>query len=106
MERGYIKPNKSPYWSPILFVDKKDGKLYWKQLENKQEMKYFGSWNGTIVLINKKITKVVSFNATITKLWFATTNNAWRFNVLKNHERREWKTIQNHSTIYYLLTLK
>jgi hypothetical protein len=24
----------------------------------------------------------------------------------QNHERREWKTIQNHSNIYYLLTLK
>jgi hypothetical protein len=25
---------------------------------------------------------------------------------LKNHERREWKITQNHSIIYYLLTLK
>ncbi len=24
----------------------------------------------------------------------------------QNHERREWKTTQNHSIIYYLLTLK
>jgi hypothetical protein len=28
MEWGYIKPSKSPYGSPILFVDKKDGKLH------------------------------------------------------------------------------
>jgi hypothetical protein len=27
----------------------------------------------------------------------------WTF---KNHEWREWKTIQNHSNIYYLPTLK
>jgi len=24
----------------------------------------------------------------------------------QNHERREWKKTQNHSIIYYLLTLK
>jgi hypothetical protein len=24
----------------------------------------------------------------------------------QNHERREWKTTQNHYIIYYLLTLK
>ncbi len=27
MDQGYIKPNKSPYGSPISFVDKKDEKL-------------------------------------------------------------------------------
>jgi hypothetical protein len=25
---------------------------------------------------------------------------------IQKNERREWKTIQNHSTMYYLLTLK
>jgi hypothetical protein len=48
---------------------------YWKQLENKQEMKHsrFMKWNNCI---NKQeITKVAS-NATITKLWLATTNKA------------------------------
>jgi hypothetical protein len=34
---------------------------YWKQLENKQEMKASRFMNGTIVLTNKKITKVVCF---------------------------------------------
>jgi len=24
----------------------------------------------------------------------------------QNHERKEWKIIQNHSIIYYLITLK
>jgi hypothetical protein len=28
MEWGYIKLNKSPYGSPILFMDKKDEKLH------------------------------------------------------------------------------
>jgi len=28
MERGYIRPNKSPYGLPMLFVDKKDEKLH------------------------------------------------------------------------------
>jgi hypothetical protein len=27
MKHGYIKPSKSPYGSPILFMDKKDKKL-------------------------------------------------------------------------------
>ena len=27
LSRGYIRPNKSPYGAPMLFVDKKDGKL-------------------------------------------------------------------------------
>ena len=34
LSRGYIKPSKSPYEAPVLFVDKKNGKLrmcidYW-----------------------------------------------------------------------------
>jgi hypothetical protein len=28
MERGYMRPNKSPYGSLVLFIDKKDGKLH------------------------------------------------------------------------------
>ncbi len=36
--------------------------LYWKQLENKQEVKHSRFMkNGTIVFPNKKITKVVCF---------------------------------------------
>ena len=27
LSRGYIRPSKSPYGAPIIFVDKKDGKL-------------------------------------------------------------------------------
>jgi hypothetical protein len=27
------------------------------------------------------------------------------FMCIKNHEMREWKSIQKHSTIYYFLTL-
>jgi clan AA aspartic protease (TIGR02281 family) len=27
LERGYVRPSKSPYGAPVLFVDKKDGKL-------------------------------------------------------------------------------
>ena len=27
LSRGYIRPSKSPYGAPVLFVDKKDGKL-------------------------------------------------------------------------------
>jgi len=27
LAKGYIKPNKSPYGAPILFVHKKDGTL-------------------------------------------------------------------------------
>ena len=27
LSRGYIRPSKSPYGAPLLFVDKKDGKL-------------------------------------------------------------------------------
>jgi len=38
-----------------------------------------GSWNGTIVLTNKKSQRLYASNATITKLWLATTNKAWRF---------------------------
>ena len=28
LSRGYIRPNKSPYRAPMLFVDKNDGKLH------------------------------------------------------------------------------
>jgi len=36
--------------------------MYWKQVENKQEMEHTqGSWNKTIVLTNKNNTKVVCF---------------------------------------------
>jgi hypothetical protein len=46
---------------------------YWKQLENKQEMKVskFMKWNNCIIRILQRL--YVS-NATITKLWLATTN--------------------------------
>jgi len=27
LERGYVRPSKSPYGAPVLFVEKKDGKL-------------------------------------------------------------------------------
>jgi hypothetical protein len=46
---------------------------YWKQLENKQEMKAsrFMKWNNCIT---RRLQRLYASNATITKLWLATTN--------------------------------
>jgi hypothetical protein len=67
--------------------------FYWNNLKTSKKWKLQGSWNGTIVLTNKKITKVK--NATITKLWFATTNKGWRFYVhsktMKGENERQLK---------------
>jgi hypothetical protein len=70
-------------------------------LKTSKKWKLQGSWNGTIVLTNKKITKVVCF-----KCYNHKTMACKVLCALKKHERKEWKTTQNHSTIYYLLTLK
>jgi hypothetical protein len=74
----------------------------------RNNLKTSKKWNEAIVLTNKKSQRLYSSNATITKLWLVTTNKACfqGSTCAQNHERREWKTTQNHSIIYYLLTLK
>jgi hypothetical protein len=65
-------------------------------LKTSKKWKIQGSWNGTIVLTNKKIIMVICSIATITKLWLATTNNAWRLYVhsktMKGENERLLKT--------------
>jgi hypothetical protein len=64
-------------------------------------MKDLSSRNGTIVLTNKKTTKVVCF-----KCYNHKTMPLKILYELKNHERWRWKRFENHSNIYYVLTLK
>jgi hypothetical protein len=47
--------------------------FYWKQLENKQEMKAsrFMKWNNCI---KRRLQRLYVSNVTITKLWLATSN--------------------------------
>jgi hypothetical protein len=66
-----------------------------------------GSWNETIVLTNKNTQRLYASNATIKQNYgLQHLTRLEGFMCTQNHERREWKTIQNHSNIYYLLTLK
>jgi hypothetical protein len=58
-----------------------------KNLKTSKKWNTQGSWNGTIIIINKNITKVYALNATITKLWLATTNKVWRLYV----HSKPWK---------------
>jgi hypothetical protein len=61
-----------PFLQTLLFQTIK-GAYYWKQLENKQEMKAsrFIKWNNCII---RRLQRLYASNATITKLWLATTN--------------------------------
>jgi len=60
-----------------------------------------GSWNGTIVLTNKKSQRLYASNATITKLWLATTNKAWRFYVHSKPWKEKMKN--NSKPLHYIL---
>jgi hypothetical protein len=81
--------------------------LIWKNLKTNKKWNTWGSWNGKIVLINKKITKVVCFQMMQSQNYglqqLSKLEGSMR---TQKYERKEWKTIQNHSNVYYLLTLK
>jgi hypothetical protein len=61
-----------------------------------------GSWNGTIVLTNKKSQRLYASNATITKLWLVTTNKAWRFYVHSKPRKERMK--DNSKPLQYILS--
>jgi hypothetical protein len=52
-----------------------------KNLKTSKKWKIQGSWNGTIVLSNRRLQRLYASNPTITKLWPATTNKTLRFYV-------------------------
>jgi hypothetical protein len=59
----------------VLLLNPLPTPYYWKQLENKQEMKAsrFMKWNNCIT---RRLQRLYVSNATITKLWLATSNKA------------------------------
>jgi len=61
-----------------------------------------GSWNGTIVLTNKKSQRLYVSNAIITKLWLATTNKAWRFYMHSKPWKERMK--DNSKPLQYILS--
>jgi hypothetical protein len=72
-----------------------------KNLKTSKKWNTQGAWNVTIVLTNKKITKGAS-NTTITKLWLAISNKAWRFYVhLKTWKERMKDNSKPH---HYILS--
>jgi hypothetical protein len=60
------------------------------------------SWNGTIVLTNKKSQRLYASNATITKLWLASTNKAWKFYVHSKPWKERMK--DNSKPLQYILS--
>jgi hypothetical protein len=74
--------------------------LIGNNLKTSKKWKIQGSWNGTIVLTNKKITKVT--NATITKLWLTTTNKVEG----SMCTQKPWKGKMKHNSkpLHYILS--
>jgi hypothetical protein len=98
-----------PCWIESLIVRLEEFQhiIIGNNLKTSKKCNTHGSWNGTIVLTNKNNTKVVCFQMMQSQNYgLQQLTKHGGSMCTKNHERKEWKTTQNHTIIYYLLTLK
>jgi hypothetical protein len=71
-----------------------------KNLKISKKWNTQGSWNGTIVLTNKKITKVVCFQMMQSQNYGLQQLTKFESSMCtQKHGRKEWKTTQNHTII-------
>jgi hypothetical protein len=84
LDKGYIRPSKSPYSSPFFFIKKKDGKLqpvqdYCKLNKWTVQNKY------PLPLIKELITKLLN------KKWFTKFDVRWGYNNIHIKNGYQWK---------------
>ena len=84
MQKGYIRPSKSPQTVPVFFVEKKDGK---KQMV--QDYQYLNEWtiknNYPLLLISDVLENIG------TKKVFTKMDLRWGYNNVRIKEGDEWK---------------
>ena len=84
LEKGYIRPSKSPMASPFFFVDKKDGKL-----RPTQDYRYLNEWTiknaYPLPLISDVIDKLQGSK------YFTKLDIRWGYNNVRIKEGDEWK---------------
>jgi Reverse transcriptase (RNA-dependent DNA polymerase)/RNase H-like domain found in reverse transcriptase len=84
MQKGYIRPSKSPYAAPFFFIKKKD-----EQLQLVQEYRRLNEWTiknrYPLPLISKLITRVQGASL------FLKFDIRWGYNNVRIKEEDEWK---------------
>ena len=84
MQKGYIRPSKSPQTVPVFFVEKKDGK---KRMV--QDYQYLNEWtiknNYPLLLISDVLENIG------TKKVFTKMDLRWGYNNVRIKEGDEWK---------------
>jgi len=84
LQKGYIRPSKSPQMAPVFFVGKKDGK---KRMV--QDYRYLNEWtvknNYPLPLISDVLENIR------TKKVFTKMDLRWGYNNVRIKERDEWK---------------
>src|ERR1700692_228723 len=84
LKKGYIRPSKSPYASPLFFVTKKDGKP--RPVQDYARVNNYTVRNTyPLPLIKELIHKLVR------KKWFTKFDIRWGYNNVRIKEGDEWK---------------
>ena len=84
LEKGYIRPSKSPYASPFFFVKKKDGK--WRPVQDYHKLNEVTMRNTyPLPLIKELVRQLVG------KRWFTKFDVRWGYNNVRIKEQDQWK---------------
>src|ERR1700760_4562195 len=84
LEKGYIRPSKSPYASPFFFIKKKDGKL-----RPVQDYRALNKWTVRNKYPLPLIKEII--NSLVNKKWFTKFDVRWGYNNIRIKNGDQWK---------------